>query len=211
MLQGHYPEAVRRRLAQAGDAPSVQVGDMALIQQPLDYLGVNGYFPARVEPDNSNARGFRQLPFSARNEPLTDFGWEVYAPAFRSMLVQFHKRYGKPLYITENGISVVEPGVSKDGAVHDDRRIDYLKKHLAAVHQAMAAGADIRGYFHWSLMDNFEWASGYNQRFGLIHVDYATQKRTLKDSAKWYKKAIAEGGFKAVVPEFVSGWEKLNR
>jgi beta-glucosidase len=208
MLKGHYPEAVRKRLAHKGEAPSVQVGDMAIIQQPLDYLGVNGYFPARVEPDPSGELGYRQLPFSARNEPLSDFGWEVYAPAFRAMLVQFHRRYGKPLYITENGISVLQPKVGPDGAVHDDRRIDYLKKHLAAVHQARAAGADIRGYFHWSLMDNFEWSSGYTQRFGLIHVDYATQKRTLKDSAHWYRQAIADGGFKAAVPEVVSGWEK---
>ena len=208
MTQGHYPEAVRRRLAHHGHAPQVHTGDLEQIRQPLDYLGVNGYFPARVEPDMSGERGYRRLPFSARNEPLTSFGWEVYAPAFRAMLLQFHRRYDRPLYVTENGISVVQPNPGPDGAVHDDRRIDYLKKHLAALHQARAAGADVRGYFHWSLLDNFEWSSGYTQRFGLVHVDYATLKRTPKDSAHWYRAMIAEGGFTADVPEVISGWER---
>jgi beta-glucosidase len=207
MLYGHYPEAVRQRFARHGHAPQVQVGDMALIQQPLDYLGVNGYFPARVEPDLSGERGYRRLPFSARNEPLTSMGWEVYAPAYRALLVQFHRRYGMPMYLTENGLSISSDAPGPDGAVHDDRRIDYLKKHLAAAHQARQAGADIRGYFHWSLMDNFEWSSGYTQRFGLVHVDYATQKRTPKDSARWYRDMIAQGGFNADVPEVISGWE----
>jgi beta-glucosidase len=208
MLHGRYPEAVLRRLTGCGEAPQVQRGDLDVIRQPLDYLGVNGYFPARVEPDMSGDRGYRRLPFSARNEPLTSFGWEVYAPAYRAMLVQFHRRYGLPLHLTENGISIATDAPGPDGAVHDERRIDYLQKHLAAAHQARAAGADIRGYFHWSLMDNFEWSSGYTQRFGLIHVDYATLKRTPKDSARWYRGVIAQGGFSAAVPEVISGWEK---
>ena len=208
MLHGCYPELVRRRLAAQGHAPVMVNDDLAQIQQPMDYLGVNGYFPIKVEPDPNAPLGFRRLPQSARNEPLTSMRWEVFAPAFRSLLVQHHRRYGLPLYVTENGLSIAEDAPGPDGQVHDPRRIDFMQKHLAAVHQARQAGADIRGYFHWSFMDNFEWAEGYRQRFGLIHVDYATQKRTPKDSYAWYRRVIEAGGFDAAVPEVVSGWEK---
>jgi beta-glucosidase len=122
-------------------------------------------------------------------------GWEVYAPALRTLLHNFHRRYKKPLYITENGCSVSEDHVGSDGACHDPRRIDYLQKHLAVASQAITEGVDLRGYFEWSLMDNFEWSFGYTQRFGITHVDYATQTRTPKDSFKWYAQTIKEGGF----------------
>lgn len=203
LTRGAYPGVPLRRMEARGEAPNVQAGDLAIAAEPIDYLGVNGYFPTRVEADPSSERGYSRLPFSSRNEPLTDIGWEVYAPAFRAMLLRCH-RYGKPLYVTENGISIA------DGALQDPRRVDFMRKHLAAVAQARAAGADIRAYYHWSLMDNFEWIQGYTQRFGLVHVDYNSFKRTPKDSYHWYRDTIAAGGFKAEVPEVLSGWETMG-
>lgn len=189
MLQGSYPAEVLAAHAAAGSAPVVNPGDMELIAQPIDYLGVNMYFPRFTEPAEG-PQGFRFRPFSAEREPLTSMGWEVYAPALRVLLRNFHRRYGKPLYVTENGCSIAEDAVGPDGKVHDPRRTDYLAKHLAACAQAMADGVDLRGYFQWSLMDNFEWSFGYTQRFGLIHVDYRTLKRTPKDSYAWYREVL---------------------
>jgi beta-glucosidase len=146
--------------------------------------------------------GFKTLPFSDAREPLTGMGWEVYAPALRCELHNFHRRYKLPIYITENGVSVKEDGAGPgvDGKVHDARRIDYLQKHFAAMHQAISEGVDLRGYYQWSLMDNFEWAWGYTQFFGLIHVDYQTLKRTPKDSYHWYREAIKANGYEGPPP-----------
>ena len=127
------------------------------------------------------------LPFEPRDidgYPLTDFGWSVVPEGFAEILQTFANRYGDrlpPIYITENGCSISE-------APNDTRRIEYLDGHLRALH---GSGVDVRGYFHWSLMDNFEWAAGYGQRFGLVHVDYETQRRTPKDSFAWYRDLIA--------------------
>ncbi len=194
MLKGSYPAEVLAAHAAAGSAPVIEPGDLALIQQPIDYLGVNMYFPRMTEPGPA-PRGFHFRKFSEENEPLTSMGWEVYAPALRCLLHNFHRRYKLPLYITENGCSVAEDHVGADGACHDPRRIDYLGKHLAAAAQALAEGVDLRGYYQWSLMDNFEWSFGYTQRFGITHVDYKTLARTPKDSFKWYAQVIRENGF----------------
>src|SRR5581483_1232238 len=121
-----------------------------------------------------------------------EMGWEVHAPSLRELLVSLSKEYhAPPLYITENG-SAFPDIVSDDEQVHDPRRLNYLQEHIAATRQALDDGADVRGYFVWSLMDNFEWAMGYSMRFGLVYVDYATQKRIIKDSGKWYAQRIAE-------------------
>jgi len=106
-----------------------------------------------------------------------------------------YERYGVPLFITENGLANAD-WISLDGAVHDPQRIDFTRRYLLALERAIADGVDLRGYFHWSLMDNFEWANGYRERFGLIFVDYATQQRVLKDSARWYAGVIASNGAK---------------
>ena len=151
-------------------------------------------------PDPSRREGFNYLPFSEANEPLTGMGWEVYAPALLCKLHNYHRRYKVPLYITENGCSVSTDAVGVDGKVHDERRIDYLRKHLAVCAQAISEGVDLRGYFEWSLMDNFEWGWGYTQRFGLIHIDYQSLKRTPKDSYDWYAEAIKEGGMEGPAP-----------
>ena len=121
-------------------------------------------------------------------------GWEIYPHGLDLMLEELQRAYHPPaLLITENGAAYPE-GPSDDGAVHDTKRIEYLDGHLRACHDALAAGVDLRGYFVWSLMDNFEWAEGYAKRFGIVHVDYRTQERVLKDSAKWYREVIRRNG-----------------
>jgi beta-glucosidase len=117
-------------------------------------------------------------------------GWEVCAPAFRRMLVKINNDYClPPVYITENGAAFKDV-VTPDGKIHDERRLDYLRQHFTQVRLAMQDGVDIRGYFVWSLLDNFEWGHGFTKRFGIIHVDYKTQKRIMKDSGEWYAGVI---------------------
>jgi len=202
MTKGSYPLEVLQAFAKAGEAPDIQPGDMELIKQPLDYLGVNFYFPRFTKPA-TRREGWEFMPFSDKREPYTGMGWEVYAPALLCELHNFQRRYKLPLYVTENGCSVKEDAVGADGKVHDPRRIDYLQKHLAMCQTAISEGVDLRGYFEWSLMDNFEWAHGYTQRFGLIHVDYQSLKRTPKDSYHWYSEAIKENGFAADLARLV--------
>ena len=193
MVKGHYPAQVWQD--KGDEAPEVMQGDLETIHQDLDYLGVNYYSPARMVADESQVGGWRWIP-RAPNAPKPDMpGWEIFAPAMRSMLVQFSKRYGKPLYITENGMSISADKPNAEGNVGDPVRTDFIRRHLIEVHRANAEGANVKGYFHWSLMDNFEWALGYTQRFGIVHVDYDTQKRTVKDSGKWYTQVIKDNGF----------------
>ena len=170
--------------------------DLKVIAEPLDWYGVNYYAPTRVGAPQGTGTEFggvrmpAELPFSVREiegYPVTDFGWPVVPEALTELLTAFHARYGDrlpPVVITENGCAY-------DGL--DDRdRITYLDGHLRALHRAVEAGVDVRGYFVWSLMDNFEWAEGYARRFGLIHVDFATQERTPKASYDWYRKLLRE-------------------
>ncbi|MBO9686117.1 MAG: beta-glucosidase [Mitsuaria chitosanitabida] len=179
LFLGRYP-------VDAGIAhyPEVRDGDMALIQAPLDFLGVNFYTRIWVSRD----RPERPAPMALGQ---TDMGWEVYPDGLRELLVGLKDQYRDlpPIFITENGMANAD--TLADGRVADQARIDYVRRHLEALAQAKAAGVDVRGYFYWSLMDNYEWDSGYAKRFGLVHVDYATQQRTLKDSAHWYRDTIA--------------------
>jgi beta-glucosidase len=195
MVQGRYPEQVWKD--KGSDAPEVLEGDMAIIGQRLDYLGVNYYVPTRLVADPSQPQGWRDVP-PAPNAPHQSMpNWEIFAPGLRSMLLQCARRYKLPLYVTENGMSQSFDKPGADGQVHDPVRIDFLKRHLIEVHRANAEGANVKGYFQWSLLDNFEWALGYTQRFGLVHVDYDTLKRTPKDSAAWYREVCKSGGFEA--------------
>ena len=181
LFKGEYPAEVWTELG--ADAPVVEAGDMEIIATPMDYLGVNYYSRAL-----SSAAG----PVEARDKPYpkTAMGWEIYPEGLRELLLTMHREYKLPsTYITENGGAFPDP--MSDGRVHDTDRIDYLATHIAAVGQALAAGVPMAGYMVWSLMDNFEWASGYAKRFGIVHVDYATQRRTLKDSARWYRDFLA--------------------
>jgi beta-glucosidase len=182
IFKGHYPPAGWDK---AGENRSqVQPGDMALISQKLDFMGVNYY--SRVVLD---AKGERVYPEGAE---YTEMNWEVHAPAFYRLLTRINREYRlPPLYITENGASFNDE-VSADGSIQDPRRQAYLREHFIQVHKAMQDGVDMRGYFVWSLMDNFEWGHGFTKRFGLIRVDYDTLKRTPKDSAKWYAGVIRE-------------------
>jgi beta-glucosidase len=179
---GGYPADVIEHLG--ADAPVVQTGDLALIRQPLDFLGVNFYTRDYVSTKTPAAQAPGTLGF-------TDMGWEIYPQALTQHLVRLSREYLPPtMYITENGMANAD--VMVDGRVPDVARIEYLRRHLHAVARAMELGADVAGYFYWSLLDNFEWDSGYSKRFGLFHVDYATQERTAKDSAHWYRDFIAQ-------------------
>ena len=180
LFKGAYPADV---LAWLGDdAPVVQAGDMDLIAQPLDFMGVNYY--------TRNFSCASQTWDAAKpGNPLTEMGWEIYPPGLTELLCRLHKDYPLPaVYITENGGAFKDPVV--DGRIDDRDRRAYLHDHMQATLHARQQGVDVRGYFVWSLMDNFEWASGYQKRFGIVHVDYATQHRTLKQSALWYQSLL---------------------
>ncbi len=168
-------------------APQVQPGDMKLIAQPLDWLGINNY-----ERQLLDERGQRisRVPGSE----YTEMGWEVHGPGLGRLLTTLQQRYPMPpIYIIENGAAFKDV-VTPDDQVHDPRRINYLRDYIAAVLEARRTGVDVRGYFVWSLLDNFEWSFGYSKRFGLVHVDYATQRRIIKDSGHWYARLIAQNG-----------------
>ncbi len=196
ILKGSYPAEMAPLL------PESVHDDLAEISAPIDFYGINYYNPTLVGAPGSGGVGTvdgveldDSLPFSLHDiegYPMTDFGWPVIPKAFTELLVSFKKRYSDalpPIYITENG-AAINLGPDAEGKVHDNRRIEYTESHLNAVADAIEAGVDVRGYFHWSLMDNFEWAAGFSQRFGLIHIDYETQKRTPKDSYYWYQQVI---------------------
>jgi beta-glucosidase len=197
VLRGEYPADVLADTAWLTDWSFVADGDLAIISEPVDALCVNYYQPDLV---GAGAGPHRPYPtggtvtFHAPPGPVTAMGWAIDPSGLREMLLRITRDYGPiPLYVTENGAACADR-VTADGRVPDPDRIDYLQGHLAAAHQALAAGADLRGYFVWSLLDNFEWAYGYGKRFGLVHVDYRTQARTPKQSALWYRDVIAAGG-----------------
>jgi beta-glucosidase len=188
ILLGRYPELVVQSMAAELDR-LVKPGDLDVL--PVDWVGVNFYFNERIgarDPDGSMARE----PYGSR----TDMGWPITPHGLGALLTKWHRIYGDlipELYVTENGCAY-DDGPGPDGRVHDERRIAYLRDHLDSVSQAIAAGAPVKGYYQWSLLDNFEWAAGYGERFGLVHVDYGTQRRTIKDSARWYADVIRRNG-----------------
>jgi beta-glucosidase len=184
-LLGHYPPRIA-----AAIEPYVQGGDMARICRPVDWFGLNHYGPifARHDPSGTWPFGWGSAPEDA---PKDLVGWPIYPEAFRDELLLLTKRYGLPVYVTENGCGQPDKP-DEAGVVHDPVRITYLRTYTDAMAQAIKAGADVRGYFVWSLLDNFEWGSGYGNRFGLVHVDFETMKRTPKTSAAWYR-AVIEG------------------
>lgn len=175
-----------------GRMPFVHRGDLEEIAVPTDFLGVNFYNRAIVR-DESVPEADRAPATVHHSGHETDMGWEVHAPPLTGLLLRLHREYAAgPLYITENGCAYAD-GPGPDGVVRDTRRIDYYRQHLAACHAAIRQGAPLHGYFAWSLLDNFEWAFGYERRFGLVHVDFETQRRTPKQSARWYRDVIARG------------------
>lgn len=185
---GHYPEDGIRAAGAA--MPVIAAGDMETISQPIDFHGTNIYTGSIYQEGPGGAPV--RVPHAAAT-PLTAFKWPVVPASLRWGPRFLHERYKLPVVITENGLSLAD-WVSLDGKVHDPQRIDFLQRYLRELHLAIDDGAEVDGYFQWSIMDNFEWAEGYKQRFGLVHVDYETQRRTLKDSASWYRDVIASNG-----------------
>jgi beta-glucosidase len=185
VLRGAYPLDVLERYADA--APEIRDGDMDAISAPIDFLGVNNYSRRIVRA----GAGGTTVDVTPQGAQFTDMGWEVYPDGLAEVLTRLHREYGvESLYVTENGAAYADV-VTHDGRVHDLERIDYLRGYLDAVARVVAEGVPVRGYFVWSLLDNFEWALGYGKRFGIVHVDYPTQARIPKDSARWLAGRIA--------------------
>jgi len=188
MLRGEYPADA---LTLFGDAmPAITPHDMQTIHQPLDFYGVNIYSGEYVRQGADGTPEALPLPVGF---PITAFHWPVTPEALYWGPRFLWERYGLPIAITENGLSNSD-WISLDGKVHDPQRIDFTRRYLLQLRQAAADGVGLHGYFHWSILDNFEWAEGMKHRFGLIYVDYQTQRRTLKDSAYWYRGVIASNG-----------------
>jgi beta-glucosidase len=209
MLEGAYPRDLIEATSSVTDWSFVRDGDEAAARQPLDVLGVNYYNPTLVRHwDGSGPKetadghqdgaaspwiACEDVEFVRQPGPYTEMGWNIDETGLTELLLRLHRDYpGLPLMITENGAAFPDP-VGQDGLVHDADRVDYLRRHLSAVAEAIAGGADVRGYFVWSLMDNFEWAHGYAKRFGIVRVDRETMERTWKDSAHWYREVVATG------------------
>lgn len=189
VFKGQYPAEMMDALGSR--MPDIEDGDLEIISQKLDWWGLNYYTPMRVAAD---ATPGAEYPATVEAQPVskvkTDIGWEVYAPALKSLVETLYDRYELPVcYITENG-AAYNMGVVK-GTVDDQPRLDYYAEHIGVVADLIKDGFPMRGYFAWSLMDNFEWAQGYEMRFGLVHVDYETQVRTIKKSGKWYSELAA--------------------
>ncbi|MFJ3643446.1 GH1 family beta-glucosidase [Streptomyces sp. NPDC090108] len=209
MLHGAYPASLLSATSSLTDWSYVLDGDLRAIKAPLDALGLNYYTPALVSAASGDLEGPRadghgasaHSPWPGADDVLfhqtpgerTEMGWTVDPTGLYDLITRYARQApGLPLYITENGAAYDDkPG--PDGRVHDPERVAYLHAHLAAVHRALADGADVRGYYLWSLMDNFEWAYGYEKRFGAVYVDYATLERTPKSSAHWYAEAARTG------------------
>lgn len=190
VFKGEYPVDFMQALGHR--MPVIEEGDLAAINQKLDWWGLNYYTPMRVADDPAPDAEFpatKPAPFV--NDDKTDIGWEVFPSAMGDMVAELYQRYGLPeMYITENGACYNMEVVN--GEVDDQPRLDYYSDHLSVAADLIREGIPLRGYFAWSLMDNFEWAEGYRMRFGLVHVDYETQVRTIKKSGQWYKSLAAE-------------------
>jgi beta-glucosidase len=189
LLKGRYPANIMKKYQTMGIAPIILDGDLEKIAVPTDFLAVNFYFSSVVGID---AKGQAYSP--SREIPQTGLGWPVYPNGLRDMLIHVKERYGEfPIYLTENGAAYPDK-IGLDGRVHDAERVEYLRGHIAAIYEAIQSGVDVRGYFVWSLMDNFEWARGYAARFGLAYTDYETQRRIVKDSGKFYAEVARSNG-----------------
>jgi beta-glucosidase len=194
-LRGAYPDVFREGGAPL-EAMEVREGDLAELRAALDFVGVNLYTRTLIEdaPEDANLGARPALPFGGSEGAKTDFGWEVWPEALYNVLVWLARDFDNPvLEITDNGGSYGD-GPDANGVVRDTRRIDFYRGYLEAVHRAIGDGADVRGYHAWSLLDNFEWAEGYEQRFGLVWVDPQTRDRTIKESGRWYAQVAAENG-----------------
>jgi beta-glucosidase len=195
-LRGRYPDALTFL---PETAMKIRAGDMEKTRTPLDFIGINLYYRTIASAPGAMERAAHAQEWlfpvkmdGGQQGPKTDFGWEVWPKALYDMVMRITRDYDRPVIeITESGCSYND-GPDAAGVIHDGRRIEYHREYLAALRRSMAEGADVRGYHAWSLLDNFEWAEGFSQRFGLAYVDFKTQQRTIKDSGRWYAKVAAE-------------------
>jgi beta-glucosidase len=186
---GTYPEEMYEAFSAM---PRMESEDVKVIRQPVDFLGVNNYTRTVWKHDG---RCFLQADHILPDGTYTEMGWEVCPDGLHSILTWVHEHCGGPtVYVTENGAAFPD-SVEADGSVNDDDRLGYVREYLKACHRAIREGIDLRGYYLWTLMDNFEWAFGYSKRFGIVRVDFDTQKRTVKKSGHWYSQAIKNNGF----------------
>jgi beta-glucosidase len=218
LLRGRYPEDLLRDTASVTGWEFVREGDTEIVAEPIDLLGINYYAPVLVDGpaasqesgadgetggaadpdghgtlDHSPWVGSEHVRFVRQEGPRTAMDWVIDPSGLRDVLIRVHREYGPiPLAVTENG-AAFDDRAGPDGGYDDSRRVEYLRRHIAAAHEAMRAGVDLRGYFVWSLLDNFEWAYGYSKRFGIVHVDFSSQRRVAKASARWYRRVIAAG------------------
>jgi beta-glucosidase len=208
LLRGRYPPDVLADLAAISDFAHVRDGDLRVISTPAAFLAVNYYSRYVVTAATGDPRptswrapscwpGSEHVRFVGQGAPVTAMGWEIDAPGLTETLLRLHRDHpALPLYISENG-AAFDDVVGPDGEVEDADRVAYLRAHLRACHDAIATGVPLRGYFAWSLLDNFEWAQGYRKRFGLVRVDFPTQQRIPKASARWYARVIRRNGLDA--------------
>ncbi|MBX9690579.1 MAG: beta-glucosidase [Candidatus Obscuribacterales bacterium] len=185
LLKAHYPPDIWDSYADL--VPQVEAGDLALISQKMDFIGINFYFRSVMSAEEGRLEKIEGASY-------TDMGWEVHAPALRHLLLRINKDYRlPPVYITENGAAYKDV-LNEKNQIHDRQRLNYLRDHLLELYSALQEGVDLRGYFLWSFMDNFEWAYGLSKRFGIVYVDYESLARYPKDSAHWYSKVIQRNG-----------------
>lgn len=185
---GGYPKEMYQLME--AYLPEIHPDDLKIIAQPLDFHGLNIYFGERVRAGRDGQP--EKLPLGP-GHPRTAFNWPVLPETLYWGVKFFYERYHKPIYISENGLSNPD-WVALDGKIHDPQRIDFTRRYLRELQKAIDDGAEVKGYFHWSLLDNFEWAEGYRQRFGLVYVDFSTGERIIKDSGYWYRQVIESNG-----------------
>ena len=189
---GRYPEELSDVFGEAW--PDFPPAEVEALREKIDFLGVNYYTRSvtRADPSRYFLRAHR---VHQKRSTHTQTNWEVYPDGLTDTLLRVKARYGDiPLYVTENGCAFYDPPTADGSTLEDPLRVDYLRKHLRAARQALERGVDLRGYFVWSLLDNFEWSHGFSKRFGIVHVDYETQRRTLKASARFYSEVIRTRG-----------------
>lgn len=192
VLKGEYPAEMLKMFGPA--APNILPGDMETIAAPLDFIGLNYYSRMVVADDPQSENPLKIRWVRVESSEYTDMDWEIYPDGLRDLLARIHNEYHpKAIYIAENGCAMPDL-LDTCGEVHDPRRVAYLQSHLRALHRAIQEGAPVKGYFVWSLMDNFEWSHGYAKRFGIVYVDYPTQRRIPKDSFHFYHDVIRANG-----------------
>ena len=191
-IHGRYPEEMREIFGEAW--PDFPQAELDHIRQPIDFLGIN-YYTRSVTCDDPKALPVRAGRVRQTRHAYTETDWEVYPPGLTNTLVWIRKQYGElPLYVTENGAAFYDPPMAEGDELSDPLRVSYFRTHLRAAREAIRQGVDLRGYFAWSLLDNFEWSLGYSKRFGIVHVDFETQRRTPKASARLYSEVIRTRG-----------------